>query len=190
MPLLPCLHCDQKISVAISQAGSTVTCPGCKQELQIPKLGELRQLAAQAESPDRSMSANPSRGAVSEPNSGRRMMFAALLAIMGTAAMAGLFCLVRYLVIEVSVTTQTHLEEIEHVYKQVPAAQLVREWQQMEKYGLDVATPYAYKKMEIEKASWGRNTLICLAVFTVAGGLASVLGLKDSRRRLDTKVTS
>ena len=79
-------------------------------------------------------------------------------------------------------TTQTHIQEVEKVFKQVPPAQLVREWQQMEKYGLDVATPYRYHKLAVEKASWARNGLICLAILMAAIAMATVIGLKDSRR--------
>jgi hypothetical protein len=111
-------------------------------------------------------------------------VFAALLVIAGTAAVAGMFGAVRYFAITVPATTQTHINEVQRLYKEVPAAQLVREWQYMEKYDLDVATHYTYKKLEIEKAGWGRNSLICLAVFAVATGLSILIGMSESKRKV------
>ncbi len=183
MPLLPCPHCDQKISVSISQAGTPVTCTNCQQVVEIPKLGELRQLASQADADNGAAATRTARGAVSDTNSGRRVLFAGLLAIAGVAAIVGLFCLVRYLAITVPATTENHVEEIERMYKQVSAAQLVREWQQMEKYGLDVASPYGYKKLAIEKEGWGRKGLACLAVIVTSIGFATVLGLTEAKRK-------
>jgi hypothetical protein len=181
MPLLPCPSCDQKIAVVVSQAGSEITCPGCQKEIQIPNLGDLKRLgAAQAENSGEF--AKEFRGKTSpETNAGRRVLFAGLMAIAGTAVIIGIFCFVRYLAIQVPATTETHIAEIDGMYHQVSAAQLVREWQQMEKYGLDVAAPYQYKKLAIEKASWGRNSLIALVVFVLCGGVATVIARSDSR---------
>ncbi|MGV3486170.1 MAG: hypothetical protein ACO1RT_17260, partial [Planctomycetaceae bacterium] len=111
--------------------------------------------------------------AATEASEGSRVLFGGLLAIAGIAALAGAFCLVRYLAVEVPMTTEGHIEEVAQVFKQVPPAQLVREWQQMEKYGLDVTSPYRYHKLAIEKANWGRNGLICLAILVASLGTAT-----------------
>jgi len=179
MPQLSCPQCDQKITVAISQAGSNATCPSCQREVSIPTLRELRQL------PDLSNYEEPRESAT-----GRRIVFAILMLIAGTAAVAGLFSAIRYVAIDVPATTETHIAEMERVYKVVPASQLVREWQQMEKFGLDASTPYNYKKMAIEKAKWGRNGLIGLCVFALSAIVATVLGIRDSSQKIcDSKLT-
>jgi len=185
MPQLSCPQCDQKITVAISQAGSKATCPSCQREVSIPTLRELRRLPDPAESPDPAQSQQPS-----ESTTGRRIVFAILMLIAGTAGIAGLFSAVRYIAIEVPATTETHIAEIERVYQQVPGSQLVREWQQMEKVGLDSSAPYNYKRMAIEKARWGRNGLIGLCVFAMSVIVATMLGIHDSRQKIrDSKST-
>lgn len=181
MPLLPCPSCDQKIPVVVSQAGSEITCPGCQKRISIPNLGDLKRLgASQAESSGEGVKEFRQK-ASSETSAGRRVLFAALMAAAGTAAIVGIFCFVRYLAIQVPTNTEAHIAEIEGMYHQVSAAQLVREWQQMEKYGLDVVAPYQYKKLAIEKAGWGRNSLIALVVFVLCGGIATVIARSDSR---------
>ena len=115
---------------------------------------------------------------------GRRIVFAILMLIAGTAAAAGLFSAIRYVAIDVPATTETHIAEMERMYKEIPASQLVREWQQMEKFGLDATTPYNYKKLAIEKARWGRNGLIGLGVVLISVVVATVLGVGDSRQKI------
>jgi len=185
MPHLSCPQCDQKIMVAVSQAGSKTTCPNCQREVAIPTLRELRRLRDPSDSTDPS-----EKQQSSESTTARRIVFAILMLIAGTTGIAGLFSAVRYVAIEVPATTETHVAEIERAYKQVPASQLVREWQQMEKFGLDSSTPYNYKRMAIEKARWGRNGLIGLCVFAMSVIVATMLGIRDSRQKIrDSKST-
>jgi ribosomal protein S27E len=181
MPQLPCPQCDQKISVMISQAGSKVTCPGCQREIPIPTLGELRRLITQSESESPGTVEGAIPPLASESATGRRIVFAILMLIAGSAAVAGTFCAIRYFTIEVPGTSESHIAEMSRMYHEVSAGQLVREWQQMEKYGLDTAAPYGYKKLETEKLRWGRNGLIALGCFSLAIIPAAILGLGDSR---------
>lgn len=183
MPQLICPHCDQKISVAISQAGSKATCPSCQREVPIPTLRELRRLADLSENEEPSVSAGSIRRLTSESAVGRRIVFAILMLIAGTAAVAGLFSGIRYYAIETPATTEIHIAEIRRMYTEVPASQLVREWQQMEKFGLDTTSPYIYKTKAVEKASWGRNGLIGLSVFAISVIGAAVLGIGESRQK-------
>ena len=183
MPQLPCPQCDQKISVAISQAGAKVTCPSCQTEVLIPTLGELRRLASQSDPDDQTSSTGSGQAPVSESATGRRILFGILLLAAGTAAIAGIFCGIRYATIEVPATTEAHIAEVERMYHEIAANQLVREWQLMEKSGLDTPTPYIYKKLEIEKAKWGQNALITLAAFVIITVPALALGVGDSRRK-------
>lgn len=183
MPLISCPSCDHEIPVVVSQAGSGVACPGCQKMIEIPNLGELKRLAA-AEQIRSGIDAESSRSAQSpDANSGRRVVFAGLMAIAGIAAIVGLFCFVRYLAVQVPATTETHIAEVEQMYHQVSAAQLVREWQQMEKFGLEAVAPYQYKVLAVEKANWGRNSLICLAVFLLCSVIGTIVARSDSRSR-------
>jgi len=183
MPSITCPQCNQEVSVSISQAGAQVPCPGCEATIQVPKLGDLKRLteAAAAANPHSHPPLLPSESADNQTTS--RVLFGGALAMVGLSAIVATFCLVRYLSIEVPVTTEMHIEEIDRTYHSVSAAQLIREWQQMEKNALDVAFPYNYKKSETEKARWARNTAIAGAVSAAGILLAVFLGLADSRRR-------
>lgn len=178
---LPCPACQQTISVTNSQAGSSTICPHCGSSVSVPKLGDLRRLA-EAAGPLAADSA-----AADYSNGGgelRRAAFAVLMALAGIAGLGGGFCAIRYWNVKVPATTEMHLEEVRATFKQVPASQLVREFQQMEKYGLEVSQPYPYKKLEVEKAGWLRNTLIA---FGVCGGLALVAVILGSTGRRDQR---
>ncbi len=176
---LPCPACQQTISVTNSQAGSSTTCPHCGNAVSVPKLGDLRRLDEAAE---------PSTAALAAGDGGeggeiRRTAFAVLMALAGIAGLGGGFCAIRYWNVDVPATTEMHVEEVRATFKQVPASQLVREFQQMEKYGLEVSLPYTYKKLEIEKAGWLRNTLIALGISGGLALLAIVLGSTGRRTK-------
>lgn len=184
MPSLKCPQCNHDVTVSISQAGAQVSCPSCQATIQVPKLGDLKRLteAAAAGDPQSSPPPLPSTNLANQTAS--RVLFGGALAVAGLSAIVATFCLVRYLSIEVPATTEIHIEEIDRMYHGVSAAQLIREWQQMEKNALDVAFPYNYKKLEVEKARWARNTAIAGGVSAIGILMAVFLGLADSRRRL------
>jgi len=181
MPMIPCPSCDQSISVTVSQAGAQVDCPNCQKSIRIPNLGDLRRLAAAETGEIHGNSAALPARKSQESTTARRLIFAGLMGIAGVAAIVGLFCLVRFLSIQVPATTEIHIAEIDSMYHQVSAAQLIREWQQMEKFGLDATAPYPYKKLAIEKSLWQRNGLISLAVLMVCVGAGVVLARSDAR---------
>jgi len=173
MPVLTCPHCSAPIDVPTSRAGSEIACPTCGQNLAVPKLGELRRLAA--ENPE-----NPAP-APAESSTAGRASFAGLMAVAAIALLATAFCFSRYVAIEVPITTEEHIAEIEQAYAEVPAGQLVREWQQLESFGPDAAFPYVYQQIANEKARWLRNTLIGLSI-TVAAAIAATLAFLFSRK--------
>jgi hypothetical protein len=181
MPLLPCPSCDQKISVVVSQAGSEIACPQCQKIVRIPNLGDLRRLAADSDT--FAATANLRGSSTASPAIARRIVFAISLGIAGLATLVGGFCLVRYMNIEVPATTQSHIAEIEAMYPQASAAQLVREWQSMEKYSLEVTAPYNYKRTAIEKQSWLNRCLASLAVLAISMLSAITCGYLDSASR-------
>jgi len=182
MPSISCPVCGRAIPVVVSQAGSEVTCSACQRSVAIPKLGELRRLEAE-QSGNSENAVAKRRQSNGEANATRRLCFAGATAIAFLAALIGLFCLVRWALIQVPANTEIHVAEVNTMFHQVGAAQLVREWQQMEKYGLELTGLYGYKKMEIEKSTWANYGLISLAVFLLASGLATVLGIGDAKSK-------
>ena len=95
-----------------------------------------------------------------------------VLGLIATASLlvAG-FCGIRWVLIDVPNTTEEHLTTLRAQYRELSAAELVREYEQMDKYGIDLVMPYNYRKQQIKKDKWGRNASIAGAV----GGL-SILG--------------
>jgi len=176
--LLPCIHCQHAIAVSASQSGSETTCPACGKTVEIPNLGELRRL----QSSGGNVADGVSSGVVSSSQATRRIIFAGLMAIAGTAGIVGIFCLVRYLAIEPPITTEMHIAEVDNLFHQVAAAQLIREWQQMERFGLDAANKHMYQSIADEKASWQTSGLICLGILLLAGGGATIVALTGPRK--------
>ncbi len=174
---LPCPACQQILTVTNSQAGTTTTCSHCRAAVAVPKLGDLRRLVEAGE-PNGSVSSGSGDGLEF-----RRAAFAALMALAGIAGLGGGFCAIRYWNVEVPASTALHIEEVQTAFKQVPASQLVREYQQMEKYGLELGQPFTYKRLEVEKAGWLKNTLIAFGISGALAVVATVLGSAGRKRQ-------
>ena len=174
MPTLSCPHCSRPVEVATSRAGSDIQCPACDGTIAVPKLGELRQL-------ENEQSAAPV--ATTSGRIGGRVAFAVLLAIAAIAASIAAFCLIRYATIAVPETTEGHIASIEQLYSELSAAQLVREWQEMEKFTPETTGPYGYQRVAAEKAGWLHQGLTALAVAAVATIIAVVLIALQPRQR-------
>ena len=168
MYLLPCPACQFAIPVSPSQAGDQTTCPACQQIVQIPKLGELRQLPLSEADDDAKIASN----ARPETSSGKRALFV-LLGLIATASLliAG-FAAIRWALIDVPMSTEQHIAIYRQEYKKLKPAELIREYEQMEKYGLEMPMPYKYKTIELEKQDWGRNAAVAGTV-----GALSIIGL-------------
>ena len=91
-----------------------------------------------------------------------------VLGLIATASLliAG-FCGIRWVLIDVPTTAEQHIEQIREQYRGLTAAELIREYEQMDRYSIDIVTPYNYKKLQIEKDGWGRNA-------SIAGGVAGL----------------
>ena len=167
MYLLPCPSCDASLSVSPSQAGDAIPCPSCEQIVQIPKLGELRQLpeAESPRSPASRSAAQNERGIV------QRISFV-VLGLIGTASLliAG-FSTVRWAYIKVEKTTEGHVQKYQEAYESATAADLLREYEQMDQFGLDIAMPHDYKAIETKKERWGRIAMISGAIGVIGLGL-------------------
>lgn len=171
MYLLSCPSCGVVQKVTPAQAGGQVVCPACGELVRIPKLGDLRQLP-QAD-------AATAVGTAREPGSPLRRFGFVAFGLVGIAGLlvAG-FCLIRWALIEVPTTTEQHIAELRDTYANVSASQLVIEYEDIEQFGVDLASPMAYQAIVDNKSAWGRNALyagiVGLLAIAAAGGLAAV----------------
>ena len=165
MHLLPCPECETEIPVAPSQAGDSTTCPQCQADVEIPKLGDLRKL------PSEELHESPQSASKPEVSGGLRAGFLLLAVIaLGSFLIAG-YCGIRWSLIEVSGSTDDHIVRMREEYATVPAARLIREYEQMEEDGIDLGLPFRYKQRAIEKSGWGNNASIATGV-----GILAILG--------------
>lgn len=185
MPSLPCPHCGKLIEVATSRAGAETECPQCQQAITVPKLGELRRIDAAVGHQPAEMRSVPdtAAGRVSPAGAtaGRRFAFVACVATAALAAALAAFCLLRYWAITVPGTTESHVEMVENAYVESSAADLVPEWEEIEGYGADIATPYPYQAVAAEKSAWLRKGLLGVAGMLVASLLAGFTVLTGRR---------
>lgn len=165
MHLLPCPSCQSSIEVSPSQAGDQAPCPSCHADVDIPKLGELRQL------PLVEQQATADAAPQSQTSAARSAGFLVLgLIATGSLLIAG-FCGIRWVLIDVPNSTEEHISTLREQYKELSAAQLVREYEQMDEYDLDLSAPFEYKRIEKTKASWGRNASIAGTI-----GICAIMG--------------
>lgn len=149
-----------------------MVCPDCGGDVSVPKLGELKQLPRHDESA-------AGRKSESAASTGSPIPFV-LMACIATAALLGAgYCGLRYVLTDVPMTTEQHLAEYREGYQAASPATLIREYEDMEKYGLELGEPMLYKSIERRKAQWGRSTLLCGGV----AGLAIVGCVALGRRR-------
>lgn len=173
---LNCPHCNGSIAVSAAKAGSQTACEHCGRTVTVPKLGQLRQLppmdqAASGSSPEKN---SPERG--SDADSPLPIIALGLLA---TAAMlVGGYAAIRYVLSPVDLTTDQHLAQYDEAYRTEPVAVLIREYENIEQYGLELPLPAAYIKQAEIKRQWG-TTAIAAAVV----GIASAGGLTYLSRR-------
>ena len=147
-------------------------------------LGKLRQLPLADDSPG--ADGSPPAAVGREGGLGRRAAFVTLGLVATASLLIASFCWIRWSLIEVAVTTDIHIETLRQEYHQVPAAQLIREYEDMEKYGLDLPTPYKYKQIETNKKSWGRNASIWTAIGSLSLIGCIALGVTGRRKQADT----
>jgi hypothetical protein len=179
---LTCPHCQASISVSPAQAGDEISCQACGNAVRVPKLGELRQLPRADEPTATEKSLDDSEVG------GRNMGFVFLGSIATICLLVASFCGIRWAMLSTPITTAEHIEHLRNAYKVAKPAELIREWESMEKYGVDIATPYNYHREATEKRGWGTNAVI-------AGGIGALCilaawGLTQSGRRSRSKVTS
>ena len=174
MHLLPCTECENEIPVSPSQAGDQVTCAKCGYVVAIPKLGDLRQLPRAPEVESGSSRAPATAGEFSIV---RRAGFLACGMIAVASLLIAGFCGIRWFLIDASVTTEQNLQSVRDKYETIPAAQLIREFEDMEKLTLELTRPYDYKLQQNERTAWGNRASIAAAgaaLAVVGAGLTTI----------------
>lgn len=174
MHLLPCPECEKQIPVSPSQAGDQATCSHCGQVVPIPKLGDLRQLPRAEETDSSKAAAGTTPREISTPRRAGFLLFG--LVAVASLLVAG-FCGIRWFLIEAPSTAETSLESVREGYATIPAAQLIREFEDMERLTLELTRPYDYKLQQNERRAWGTRASIAGAVAAIAvvgAGLTTV----------------
>ncbi|TWT59169.1 hypothetical protein [Allorhodopirellula solitaria] len=169
---LTCPHCEAIHVVSTAKAGDEIVCDACQHTIDVPKLGELRQLPAAGETADARVAANAAVGL-----SGGRSLAFATLGLVGLLALLGAgFCGVNWATSEVPITTEGHLELLKEDYAAADSAQMIREFEDITEYGVAVEAPLNYRTMELEKQAWQQKTLTFAALAAVSLVLAVLVG--------------
>lgn len=171
MHLLPCPACDTAVPISPSQAGDQTNCPNCQTEIQIPSLGDLRQLPLTEEALRKSASDSPGDSSVA-----RSIGFGLFAFAAAGCLIVGGYCGIRWFSTDVTMTTDQHIEELRTQYKTLPPARLIREYESMEKYGLELPEPFAYKITENAHDAWRRNTFVAVGISLAFFLIAILLG--------------
>ncbi len=179
MHLLPCPHCQASLTVSTTQAGDSTVCPNCQATVPIPKLGVLRNLPVAETETDRDPRV---RGDVAE----RSLLFQVGYGLAGLVAAASLliagFCGIRWAFSEVPATTEQHIANFREELSKRTAAELVREYEDMEKRGIDLGIPFKYKELAMRKAKWGQDASIAASVGVLALLVAIALAMQGRRK--------
>lgn len=171
MYLLSCPNCQSELPVTPAKAGEQLECPDCSVLVDVPNLGALRKLPRSESSAE---GADSSTKVSSNP--GATIAFAALSAIALAALLMAGYTGIRWAMIDASENTEIFLEQMDEEYKRIDAAVLIREFEDMEKFSLDLISPYKFHEVVLEKRRWGWNTVLAGIVAAVCGcgGLFSV----------------
>ena len=118
--LLPCPHCKQSIPVAAKHAGSQKNCPGCKETVDVPKLGILRQYGDQAES-------GPAKTVVERSRTkGLLFSLGLIIAVLAGAGGAALYGMGQQRHVDVDV--EAEIDKSLAGFDAMPPAQVFDEW--------------------------------------------------------------
>lgn len=185
MYLLTCSQCQASVPVSPAQAGDEISCPACAQAVRVPKLGELRQLPLADQS---ATAADAADVAVATSSAGTNTGFVIFGLIATISLLIASFCGIRWALVKVPTNTTEHIDQLREAYKVAAPAELIREWESMERYGVDIVSSYSYQRLADEKRTWGNNSVIAGAV----GGLSilAAWGLTRAGRRSRSKVAA
>lgn len=172
---LTCPECQTTNSVTPAKAGDEVICVECNHSIAVPKLGELKQLPLV----DGSAKEDQHQAEPSGLSGGRSMAFAALGAVSLLCFLGAAFCGVNWMTIDVPATTESHLTDLKATYNIASSARLIREYEDITQYGVDIPQPYPYRTIELRKQAWGNKSV----AFAGAGMLAAASSIVVGRRR-------
>ncbi|TWU19763.1 hypothetical protein [Allorhodopirellula heiligendammensis] len=178
---LTCPHCEAANEVSTAKAGGEITCRACHDSIRVPKLGELRQLPLTGDSSAAKVAANAAVGL----SGGRSLAFITLGLVCLLSLLGAGFCGVNWATTDVPITTQKHLEALQEHYATASSAQLIREYEDITEYGVDIPTPLHYRTLELEKDAWKYKTLAFAGLAAVSLVLAMIVG----RRRREKYLT-
>lgn len=179
---LTCPHCAAINQVSAAKAGGEITCTECHDIIAVPKLGELRMLPAVGETSADKVAANAAVGL----SGGRSLAFVTLGLVCLLSLLGAAFCGVNWATAEVPMTTQKHLDLLEENYAQASSAQMIREFEDITEFGVDIQNPMYYRTLELKQEAWKSKTVAFASVAAAAFVLALVIG----RRRRPRTTTS
>ncbi len=165
--LLPCPHCQHPQAVGTARAGGQVACDDCGEAIVVPKLGELRQQPL----------AGSGQGPAVVRKSGGGGMFLVAATVAAITILAAAFCTLRWLTIDVPATTASHIAEVTEAYPQASPAELVREYESINRYGIELPRAYGYHAIETRSNQW-RTWALVLGGIGLASLAAAVLAAR------------
>lgn len=177
MYLLTCPHCEATHEVSAAKAGGEIECSACQKPITVPKLGELRNLPLAGPSHEET-AASTAIGL----SGGRSMAFAALGLVCLLSALGALFCGINWFTVDVPLTTEGHLAMFEEHYEHASSAQMIREFEDITHYGVDIPAPLEYRVIELRREAWGQKTMGFAAVAILAFLLALFIGRRGRSR--------
>ena len=179
MHLLPCPHCQASLNVSNTEAGGSTVCPSCQGTVPIPKLGVLRTLPVAETEPEPDPRV---RGEAAERSPLFQVGYGLAGLIAGASLLIAGFSGIRWALSEVPPTTNQHVATMRQELSERTAAELIREYERMEKQSIDLAIPFKYKELAMRRAKWGRNASIAASVGVVALLVATVLATRGRRK--------
>ena len=174
MHLFRCPHCRRDLPVSTTQAGETIRCEGCHAEVTLPRLGELRRLpAVDGGGLQTADDAGPPMGA--------RVAFGIFGGMAAIALIVAAFAIVQAVAVDVPKTTDSHIVEIGETYSGLTAAELIREYEDIQRYGIDLAIPLNYRVAELSRRKWLITGGIALGI-ALAASLVAAASAAAGRR--------
>jgi hypothetical protein len=175
MYLLPCSQCAQTIAVSVSKAGDVVTCSACGAEVSVPNLGELKRLPQDDAKASLDASVEAARAGKSP------LVFISLGLIATAALLVAAYCGLRWSLIDIPITTESHIADYEREYKTVAPAVLIREYESMEKFGIEMVGPMKYVQLAGLRRQWGSSAATAAGVGLVSLMAAFALGSRKTK---------
>ncbi len=177
---LTCPHCESINEVSAAKAGGEINCEKCHAILSVPKLGELRKRPSAVETSEARTAANAAVGL----SGGRSLAFISLSIVCLLALLGAAFCGVNWANTDAPMSTERHLELLRDEYAKVGSAQMIREYEDITEFGVDIPAPLPYRTQELEREAWKQKSIGFGILAASAFALAVIVG-----RRRRTKTT-